>query len=74
MYNNAVNRKGKTSGVQKRILDQNPLAFSYHATAIIYIMYQNSLPQSLLASDKHRKTMNQRVKSFTFKCLRVTLC
>jgi len=35
MYNNAMNRKGKTSGVQKRILDQNPLAFSYHAAAII---------------------------------------
>jgi len=35
MYNNAMNKKGKTSGVQKGILDQNPLAFSYHAAAII---------------------------------------
>jgi hypothetical protein len=34
-YDNGANIKGKTSGVQKRILDLNPLAFLCRADAII---------------------------------------
>jgi hypothetical protein len=44
-YDNGANMKGKNSGVQKRILDQNPLAFLCCADAIIsvlcYVVRQN---------------------------------